>query len=180
MDGPLNLAGMKDLLKSEYKLVFFPKRQLEIPRLNYNFITQKFGVSNIDKIKYVESSFNEFLNGEPIGDNFGSDHLSRAKWRGGLASKLGKVFLEVYANQNQFAGRNLASVIRNVLILSMSTKNDGNITKYFNEIGQELTAAMQGKNILGKKYNDMESLEEKLEIVHLFEDRIINMLNLLV
>jgi len=180
MDRLLNQAGMKDFLKSEYKLVFFPKRQLKVPRLNYKFLTQKFGESKISKIKHVENSFNEFLKGEPIGDNFGSDHSSRAKWRGQLASQLGKVFLEVYADQNQFAGRNLASVIRNAMILSMSTQNDGNITKHLEEIGQELTAIMQGKNISGKKYNDMESLEEKLEIVHLFEDRIINMLNVLV
>jgi len=39
---------------------------------------------------------------------------------------------------------------------------------------------MQGKNFSGKKHNDMESLEEKLEIVYLFEDKIINMLNILI
>jgi len=180
MDRRLNQAGMKDFLRSEYGLVFFQKRQLKIPRLDYKLLTQKFGESNLSKIKQVESSFNEFLNGEPIGDSFGSDHLSRAKWRGQLASQLGNVFLEVYANQNQFAGRNLANVIRKPLILSELTKVDSVLTKRLKEIGQELTAAMQGENISGKKYNDMESLEEKLEIVHLFEDRIINMLNLLV
>jgi len=121
MDRPLNQAGMKDFLKSEYKLIFFSKRQLKIPSLNYESLIQKFGENNINKIKHVENSFNEFLNGEPIGDNFGSNHLNRAKWRGKLASQLGKVFLEVYADQNQFAGRNLANVIRNALILSIST-----------------------------------------------------------
>ena len=168
---------MKDILKTEHGIIFFPKRPLEIPKLSEEKILSLFGEENREHVAFYIDVLLNFLHGTPIGDEWGKNHDDRRRWCNTMFQKYGSVFTGLYEDGNQFRVNVLSVVSTSRQILSMLAEETGSddLVKSLAQIAKETGTEL-------KKYPDyreLESHEEKLEIVHLYEDEALKILQLL-
>lgn len=169
---------MREILTSEHGVIFFPKRKLTIPTIEDEHIRRLFGSKDFEYIRDNIVEINDFLKGHAVGDKFGSDHNSRRLWRTKMFKEFGNVFLEVYYNHNQFRVNNLGIVRLNIFDFA-NYAHDSDLSKQFSSIGMYLTQAVQGSLTQGKMYKQVENIQEKLKVVHTFEDKSLEALSLI-
>lgn len=174
----LTPTAMKDLLISK-GVIFFPRRNLIIPTFSDVQLYSHFNSGHITDIRENVFEIRKFLSGQAVGDSFGKDHLSRRVWRQKMYTQFGEVFQKVYSDNNQFRGNFLGLVRLDILDFAQYA-SDPDQSQCFENIGHYLTQALNnGLLSNGRIYNEIESLDEKLRIVHAFEDKAIEALQLI-
>lgn len=173
---------MREILSSQYGVVFFPKRQLQIPALADDKVAQILGKKVGGKLIRMSG----YLKGEAVGDQWGSNHEERRRWRAGLYKQFGQPFLECYYNSNQFRMNKLAVVKIDMGELVRDAEKNGQteIAVHLKKIHSRLTRMLNGEDPetgkrISRKYNELEDLDDKIKVVHCFEDNIIEAFGLL-
>lgn len=164
-------AQMRDILQAEHGVIFFPKRDLLIPTIDLQRLTQIVAEGKYEKSLYRTNLIYQFLDGEAAGDSWGSDHESRRAWRRKLTEQYGEAFIEVYHAHNQFRVNKIS--LTRISIDDLGTfVADPQISQGLGSISEELLISM-------RSYDRIESLDDKLAIVHLHEDKSIEALGML-
>ncbi|MFA6005443.1 MAG: hypothetical protein WC775_03065 [Patescibacteria group bacterium] len=168
---------LRDILTSEYGVIFFPRRLLVLPQLEAEKYLTRFKPEDADLVLSSVDDLQRFLRAQAVGDNFGKNHSARRVWRAEMYRKFGDAFLDIYYRTNQLRRGRLGLVNAGINDLAGCVRAD---------TYQELANALHQRGritkelLTGTRYNDTDSLEEKLEIVHIFEDRALEALQLLV
>lgn len=177
---------LRDILTSDYGVIFFPKRPLDVPHLLEDQILSKFKPENSELVIESVNDLQEFLQSQAVGDNFGNDHEARRKWRAAMTSQFGDTFSELYQRNNQFRGNSLSLVKMGIKDLSNCARKNNNIqlADALQQIWRDVSIKYNGKDpVTGEKkgmgYNELVSLEDKYVIVQLFEDKALKTLSLL-
>lgn len=169
---------MREILTTEHGVIFFPKRKLLIPEITDFQIYMHFEWNQQEYIRGNIDEINTFLNGHAVGDRFGNDHNSRRQWRLKMYQQYGDIFKQTYYENNQFRVNNLGMMRLNIKDFGKyAAQNE--LKKHLFLIAQSLEDALKGSLTGNKKYNDESDLNNKLTIVHYFEDKTIAALNLI-
>jgi hypothetical protein len=124
-------------------------------------------------IEYLQ----EFLEKPAIGDGWGKNQSGRLEWISAMRKRYGNDFSDLYHIQdNQFRGNVLAfaRVALDHLLTSIRDNGQTALATNLEQILREIKESYKNSH-----YNEQESLQEKLKLVHLFEDKIIEALQLL-
>ncbi len=168
---------LREILKEQYGVIFFPKRTLKIPIIDETKLKKLVGEKRLGPTKERLRTLLLFLHSEAVGDSFGSDHKSRVNWVNEMFDIYGEPFLELHQKNNQFRLNILSYPILTIVNLSYLVKNQ-DIKQMLLDIERELGDAING-SLTGRSYNDTDSLEDKLKVVHFFEDKTIEVLGLM-
>ena len=179
-------GNLKNILRTDHHVVFFPKRQFEIPQVKDETVTNSFGEKNLKPVMNIVKRLFKYLDGQPVGDNWGKNHEERRKWRTKMTLEYGSTFLEVYQDRNQFRVNNLSLVrfsidhLRDLAEMSDNTNLSRLLSKIYTEIDIKLNGEdPETKRKIGQAYSELETLQDKLEVVHFFEDKILEVLEML-
>lgn len=165
---------LKQVLQNKHGVVFFPKRDLEIPKIPDEKISSLVGDKNLVDVQKLIQYLVEFLGGQAVGDKWGKNHDGRMEWTEAMAQKYGSGFVDLYHENNQFRGNSLSVTRFTIDILRESLEICGhhNLADKLKKIHQEMSTRLQN-------YNQLESLDDKLKVVQFFEDKILETLQLL-
>jgi len=184
-------------IADELGLVLFEKRPINVTTPSPEEIVRVFGDGKAQKAEQHLAVLTFFLEGVPIGDKFGSNHTERKeklksvdtrlqelREKDPIAEKVTNQFHMFYRDQNQFRGNSLYSVLLGVQNLMRLATENGQLFSRLGAIYHELYKNFTGvdlktKEKVGPSYYKIDSLDEKLKIVHLFEDKIVETLSLL-
>lgn len=172
MNEQLSTDQLRRVLETEHGIVFFPKRPLIVPEVDSDRLAELALPGKIDLALENIDDVQRYLEGEAVGDGWGSNHGARRKWRAQLILRYGEPFLDLYYRNNQFRGNRLGLTRLSIRDLG-SCMRDQQLTEAFGELGNQVSLAIRG-------YNGIEALEDKLVVVHFIEDRSIEALELLV
>lgn len=181
----LTQTQMVDILKTEYEIIFPPKREFVAPTVPNDHLRILVGESGFDSAITYLDAFQDYLGYQAVGDQWGSKHEARRNWRGQMALKYGDIFLDVYYNKNQLRLNNmtfvrlsadgLSRLLRNAGKNALADKIKGVADKIY---GKTTGEDRKTKEKVGPSYNELESLDDKLAIVHSYEDGILEILRM--
>lgn len=183
------VVTLQDLLIGP-TLIVFEKRAIEAPQVDLDYVRSlvgekdfKFALSAIENLKRF------LVVASPIGDQFGADHPSRRTWRKKNSSldrleRESEVYRRYRGSQNQFRANTLHGARISIESLACYIKKDETVYEKLENISQSLFDRFNGldpktKERVAPHYNEIESLHQKLEIVHFYEDQVVAALNLL-
>ncbi|MBI2010548.1 MAG: hypothetical protein HYS86_05255 [Candidatus Chisholmbacteria bacterium] len=172
MSEQLSLDQLRSVLETEHNVVFFPKRQLIVPEIDESCLAELVQSGKLEVARENVVEIQRYLGGEAVGDNWGSNHDERRKWRGGLATRYGDSFLDLCYWNNQFRLGLIGLTRLSIYGLGWCMRDQG-LVEEFEGIGDTVSDAIKG-------YKRIESLDEELFVVHFVEDRSIEALALLV
>lgn len=165
----ISRSDMRTILQTEYGIIYFPKRPFRIPAIDQIKLRSLVGDKSLDDAKGYITYLVHYVRGYAATDSFGSNHDKRRAWIHSMNRQYGKPFLQAYDMHNQFRGSQLG--LTNLAVRQLATfVHDSQLRPRLSAIGQELVDAVIGTKT-GKRYNDIDSVQEKLAIVHLYEDR---------
>jgi len=184
---PNEIEKVRSVLQREEGVVFVPKRQLDVFVPDTNIVCKILGERNTESaMKYLLWISNYLTDAIPIADKFvaGSQFKERRKWLTNMTQKFGPSFRKAYPANNQFRVNAMIKPLSSIQFLQMLAKSNQNneIGLNLQRISEQLDLRVKGKNEEGQKvsksYNEMETLEEKLEVVHFLEDKFIEVLRM--
>jgi len=168
---------LKSILESEYRIHFFSKRTFSIPIVTAEKLKEKVGPRRENTTLYWVQVLHEFLLMPAIGDGFGANHSQRIACYKDIKNRFGKSardFLNQYASNNQFRLNKLSNVLYAFNSISDRLLNP-ELQNYFQTSTFEVYGMLTGAG--GKKeYVDIDSIQEKLQIIHTFEDKTVEAL----
>jgi hypothetical protein len=170
------LSQMEDILRIEHGVIFFPKRDFQIPEITDESLRKLVGDTNFGDAQRIISTLSRFLNNSrAVGDRWGKNHNARREWRRAMAAKYGQSFIDVYYTNNQFRANSL--FISHVLMFDLSEYLKERHTDLANKLSMIYREMFAKQNAVN--YNEIEFLDDKLEIVRFYEDNILKALQLL-
>lgn len=179
-------SPLKEILIQEHGIVFFDKRPLKVPVIDTNLVRAIFQPHLQTQVLKSADAITHYLNCSPTGDQWGNDHPQRVKWRFRMNDLYGELFHEIYTLNNQFSGNNMEATRLHIELLSMYSESAGKMDFYhrFKRINRELINKFAGIDPsngtpIDDPYNSIEEISRKLNVVHYFEDKSIEALQIL-
>lgn len=155
----------------ENGIIFFENRLFDLPTLDTNLLQRVFGDNSRQAAKYIKV-LRDYLSLTPVGDSFGSNHLLRQPMTRKYWQRFGEEFHQKYYDQNKFRGNKIS--VAKIRLEDLTEIFEGKDHSWLVDFKQRLTAVT---NRFAYEYGELESLETKLEIIHQFEDLIVEILN---
>ncbi|MDD3647944.1 MAG: hypothetical protein PHS44_05620 [Candidatus Dojkabacteria bacterium] len=174
----IGIATMRDMLAEE-GIVFIPKREFDIPADNPRRVARL--VSDPEGALGDLGILKDFLLTPAADDNFGTDHEARKQWVARMKIQYGEVFSRCYPSLNQLNANGMSSILLPIEFLAESAekRNSTRLARTLRRIHSELHNLYNGKNPrTSKKYTDIANREEKLLVLHTFEDAALEVLSL--
>lgn len=167
-------ADFRAFLSQEYGIIFFPKRKLDIPVVEEANLVGKVAKRREHTTMTYVGYLNEFIKAEAIGDSFGSRDEKRHNLTDMLEKKFGKQgkdFSTLYHKANQFRFNELYS-----LCITLNNIAERLVKPTDRQVCERKAQKLE---TLIDNYQDIESIQKKLTIVHKFEDACIEVLRML-
>lgn len=184
----IEIAKLRPILeKNEKMLVFYPKRDLQIPDVDTEIVKEKVGEENLATALDYISTIKKYLYGQPVGDAFGANHLERRKWRKAMVRKYGETFNDICKNSNQFRTNFMSrGIMMSYFLLELITLPEHeNAYDELDSINRNILIEVQGKDpdtsepIEGSiAYARIDDDKEKLRIIWILEDNHIKTLSI--
>lgn len=184
---PNEIERVRSVLQKEEGVVFMQKRQLDVFAPDTNIVCKIFGEQNTESaMKYLLWISDYLTDAMPIADKFGAGNQfeERRKWLANMTQKFGSSFKKAYPANNQFRVNIMVKPLSSIQFLQVLAKSNQNneIELNLQRISEQLDLRLKGKNEKGKKvsksYDEMETPEEKLEVVHFLEDKFVEVLRM--
>lgn len=179
------LDRVRVILQEKHGVTFFPKRKLDIPIVNPEKVFEIVGAKNKDDAIAFLTDITTYLSCAPIGDKFGTDHRRRREWRGKMRTKFGIAFSLVYEESNQFRANIMVPGLTAIhaLVLDATENKKTTLVDNLMTIDDELSFKLTGEDPktgekMHKRYDEMESYDEKLDVVHFIEDKFLEVVKL--
>lgn len=174
-------------LEDKYEIVFYPRRDLCVPKIPRARLQDIFG-EKADKVEFLIGVLTEFVEkDQAFADQFGTEHLERRKWEAEMAKTLGPHFQEM-CERNQFGLNHLMNIMSVIYQLpglagQSQLKNKEEASTTLREAYNDLYVKLRGfhpetDEKVGKAYGEIESPDEKIKIVHFFEEKALEVMQL--
>jgi hypothetical protein len=171
------VTELLEQLGNNVGLVIYPKRQLLVPELTRETVPASFGDDSVNVWGHIER-MSKYLASFPVGDHFGSNHEERRVSRNQLfirlreeSTDIAEFYFNLVKTYNQFAMNNISSIRMSLLLLD----------RLVNKVSVGSLVGQAAKDVSGliNDYNGVESLDEKLVVVHKTEDNLVDVLSFL-
>ncbi|GEM_PF-2660010 len=170
---PSRREQIKQILEAKHGIIFYPKAvDHTIPEPNAAYVISIVGNDNLMRVRDALLYFQWYaVNCSAVGDGFGADHIARRVWRAEMIKEFGQDFKEIYMDNNQLRVNNM-DFGRPISILTQIALACGDLDRYkkLSAIGAQMWSKVTGRDPntyekVGKNYAEMESMDEKLNVV---------------